>query len=61
VRVTSDELRGMTDEELVEWASTVLGLRVEEEDLVYKGDVIVGYKRSRLLTRILQLAFTVEE
>jgi len=51
----------MTDEELVKWASTILGLQIQEADLVYKGDRIVGYKRSRILTRILQLAYLVEE
>jgi len=59
--VNSEELRGMTDEELVKWASTILGLQIQEADLVYKGDRIVGYKRSRILTRILQLAYLVEE
>ena len=51
----------MTDEELVDWAATILGLRIEDADLVYKGDRIVGYKRGRLLTKIVQLAYLVEE
>ena len=61
VRVTADELRGMTDDELVDWSATILGLRIEDADLIYKGDRIVGYKRGRLLTKILQLAYQVEE
>jgi hypothetical protein len=61
VKVSAEELRGMTDEELVDWAATILGLRIEDADLVYKGDRIVGYKRGRLLTKIVQLAYLVEE
>jgi len=61
VKVSSDELRGMTDEELVDWSATILGLRIEDADVVYEGNRIVGYKRGRLLTRIVQLAYLVEE
>lgn len=55
VRTSAEDLREMSDEDLVQFCEGVLGMQVTDEDLDPRGN----YKRSRLLTRALQLAVRV--
>lgn len=58
--VSLQQLRAMGDAELAEFCMEKLGLAVSEKDELVRGNKVVGYKRSRLLTRVLQLAVSYE-
>jgi hypothetical protein len=55
IRLSAEDLRSMSDDDLVEFCEGTLGLPVTDEDLDPRG----RYKRGRLLTRALQLAVRV--
>ncbi len=50
----------MNDVDLADFCVEKLGLAVSEKDELVRGNKVVGYKRSRLLTRVLQLAVAYE-
>jgi len=57
--LTSEDLRSMTDLELIDFCSNEVGMVLEDEDLVRRGDKVIGCKRSRLYTRLMRFAYDV--
>ncbi len=49
----------MTDLELIDFCSNEVGMVLEDEDLVRRGDKVIGCKRSRLYTRLMRFAYDV--
>jgi hypothetical protein len=50
----------MTDEELISFCSDEVGMVLEDEDLIRRGNKVVGCKRSRLFTRLMRFAYDVQ-
>ena len=49
----------MSDEELIAFCSDEVGMDLEDEDLIRRGNKVVGCKRGRLYTRLMRFAYDV--